>query len=1672
MYTVICCVGGNAFAQTLNVTGVNSNCPNGTEVIATTSGLAAPVGFQLLSGSTVVLPIGGSGWASSGNFSNLPAGTYTVKVRSNNDDSTTITSSPVTTTVSYTPITVFVSPLTKTACSGETESLTVSATGGSGDYLYGITPVSQNTEPTVYQSSPIFSGLAPGSYKFWVKDNVCPSATIINTTGSYTLKVPTSVSPITSDRIYLYLQNTSTASGGYAVWTNALFRGSYIYMPADEKPFYNVYIVDLTSGINYPEQPSTNTTIVLPASANVLGHDLRYYIRNICDNSVKDLGQVDQKGPLATVTATCGIAQANWSVEVAGGTGNTLAPYPATFIFTDATGVHPENNIIKNITSVSNMSGTENFTPNTIVNWSVIDHDGKVWPSGTLDFAVDGTNGGTNLSFVVTDPDGCIYNRGSMRTKIGGIPAGTTNMAYVVTMSDNPDVPVGYTGRFVPGPYTGEFRPEFTFSPMSNLWPAGNYTLMIKTPVAGGCYDGKSMNVRVAGYKPVVSSVTKTAICGSFNFTINGNFDSFSAYELVVLSGPSSTSGTARPITSNSTTFTNMPYGTYNVAVRVIGTTGTCSLVTLDPITFTAASAIEFDGLNSGGFACGPSGKGDMVIEASTVISGATLEYSIDNGTTWQASKYFTNVNVGTYSVKIRETVCGIVTTQNVSVISTLAATINNNPVETTVCIGDIAKLNINALGGTAYNWTYPDGSAHSGKEQNLGNVTPAMAGAYTVTVSTTACTSDEQKVHLYVLDKPVVNTLTDVEEHKNLLINIPITGTPAKKYSDSDTSVDFPTTYNWTNDNPAIGLAASGTGSISFTGTNTGSVPIIANITVTPTTTVGCPGIAKTFTITILPTTAVEICNNGIDDDGDGYIDAADSDCGGTTFCNDGGGVEIINETFGSGPNFGPALPIGTTNYIYSSTNADPAGRYIITNNPKLAHTDPFAWYDSEDHTSGDSNGYMALFNGDSNTAGIFYSKTVTDLCPGVRYSFSSWIANVLNSTHYNGTVPEVVFEIRTLSNVLIGAITTGGIPQGINGLKWAQYGFSYDQPAGETAIKIIMRNNSTAIEANDLAIDDVVLKACAPTASITMSPSPIVCLGSSASFTGVVSPGYTSSAYQWQKSIDNGATWTNVAGQTALTFTLNKIALSDIAQYRLLASEASNAGSVNCASVSNVITVVECDNPLINITKDGLYTDTNADGKTNAGDTVTYSFVVKNEGNTALTNITVTDNNAVVTGEPLASLAVGASDSTTFTAIHVITQADIDAGIVYNLATVTSKDPKGADVTATSTDPTPCSSCPVDPACPTCTAAPLSSDSAVSIAKDGLYTDANADGKTNAGDTVRYSFVVKNEGNTTLTNITVTDNNAVVTGGPLASLAVGASDSTTFTAIHIITQADIDAGIVYNLATVTSKDPKGADVTTTSTDPTPCSSCPVDPACPTCTATPLSPDSAIAVIKRAVFVDENNDGYAQPGETIRYSFEIKNTGETSLTNVIITDNLPGLVLSGNPINLNAGEINVSNFSAIYTLTQGDIDFGSVTNQAIAEGKTPSGGKVNALSDNKNFFGDNPTVINVIKQDCVIEVFNAVSSNGDGINDEFHIKGLECYPTNTVEIYNRWGVKVFETSNYGFNKNVFKGYSDGRSTISKSDGLPDGTYFYILKYLDNTSNKMLDKSGYLYIKK
>ncbi|MFE8425118.1 gliding motility-associated C-terminal domain-containing protein [Tenacibaculum sp. ZH5_bin.1] len=240
--------------------------------------------------------------------------------------------------------------------------------------------------------------------------------------------------------------------------------------------------------------------------------------------------------------------------------------------------------------------------------------------------------------------------------------------------------------------------------------------------------------------------------------------------------------------------------------------------------------------------------------------------------------------------------------------------------------------------------------------------------------------------------------------------------------------------------------------------------------------------------------------------------------------------------------------------------------------------------------------------------------------------------------------------------------------------------------------------------------------------------------------------------------------------------------------------------------------------------------------------------------------------------------------------------------------------------------------------------------------------------------------------------------------------------------------------------------------------------------------------PNNSIYLEKVSTFNDANGNGYANVGETITYSFIIYNTGDSVLYNITLQDNLPGITINGSTIpQLLPGEVDSTTFTAIYVITEQDLTNESVTNQALVTAEDSSGGSVTDTSDDPNNLDDididndgdpdDPTITDLPVEEIPFEIFNAVSPDEDGANDFFRINGIENYPNNNLKVFNRWGVLVYQTDAYGINGNLFRGTSEGRTTVSKDQKLPTGTYFYILTRWNSDQEAMTDK-GYLYLKR
>ena len=383
------------------------------------------------------------------------------------------------------------------------------------------------------------------------------------------------------------------------------------------------------------------------------------------------------------------------------------------------------------------------------------------------------------------------------------------------------------------------------------------------------------------------------------------------------------------------------------------------------------------------------------------------------------------------------------------------------------------------------------------------------------------------------------------------------------------------------------------------------------------------------------------------------------------------------------------------------------------------------------------------------------------------------------------------------------------------------------------------------------------------------------------------------------------------NTTFTTAITVTDNKIAsvtcpalppggLAPGASLTCAGTYTVTQADLNSGSVTNTASARSgpASSPPVSATVNGAQTPalitvkgTTATGFSAVGQSIPYTYVVTNSGNTTLTNpVSVTDSkitSVTCPALPTGGLVPGAA--LTCTANYAVTQADIDAGVVANTASSRS---------GTTQSPVVAKS------------VPAAQGPAIAIVKSTAATTFNA-----AGQQIVYSYKVTNTGNTTfLTPVSVTDNKiTAVVCPPFATGSFAPGASLTCTGTYTVRQADIDAGFVTNTASA-----KSGAITT--------------PAVVYTLTAAQNP--ALTMLKTSV---------AQPftavGQVIAYSYKVTNSGNTTLTApVTVTDNKISAVAC--PA-LAAGGLLPGAFitcTASYAVTQADVDTGSVTNAATAK--------------------------------------------------------------------------------------------------------------------------------------
>ena len=365
------------------------------------------------------------------------------------------------------------------------------------------------------------------------------------------------------------------------------------------------------------------------------------------------------------------------------------------------------------------------------------------------------------------------------------------------------------------------------------------------------------------------------------------------------------------------------------------------------------------------------------------------------------------------------------------------------------------------------------------------------------------------------------------------------------------------------------------------------------------------------------------------------------------------------------------------------------------------------------------------------------------------------------------------------------------------------------------------------------------------------------------------------------------------------------------------------SNTDSKTATSTQNKsLTLVKS---IISITMAGPY----GPAYNSVNDVITYGYTLTNTGNVTLTGADLATNYFTITddhiGTPLNTAftcgikkTLVPGDSVTCTNTYAVTQIDLDNGSVTNQATGHGLFNTNA-VDSTQVSQT----------------AKLQQNPALNLVKSITSITSGGISESTfkaAGDVVNYSYLLTNTGNVTLTSISVGDDKATVTCPP-GSLAPQAT--TSCTASYTITQTDVDNGSVTNLAT-------GHAITLVGS--TAVNSLPESQTANGTRTPGLTLAKSITSITSGGISEST---FKAAGDIVNYSYLLTNTGNVTLTGIgggvfTVSDDQAVVACPASPTSLAPGD--TVTCTANYTVTQADVDNGSVTNTATAHSITKVG--------------------------------------------------------------------------------------------------------------------------------
>ena len=400
---------------------------------------------------------------------------------------------------------------------------------------------------------------------------------------------------------------------------------------------------------------------------------------------------------------------------------------------------------------------------------------------------------------------------------------------------------------------------------ISNANPLGSGIYTVSVSDANGCQVSSNTSVTVNPTPTAVATPATQTICSGVTTSIGlsgavpgTTFSWTSSLTSGTASGFSNGSGTGiSQVLVNATTVPATV--TYTITPSANGCTGSAItvLVTVNPIpTVTATPATQT--ICTGGttgIALTSSTAGTTFSWVAVLTSGTATGFADGTGNSIAQTLVNATASSATVTYTITPSANGCNGTPisvniivNPDATLTLASAIGTKA--QVICINTPLTNITYSVGGSGTGAIISSGALPAGVTGNFAagvytiSGTPTVAGTFLYTLTTTGpCGQASQSGTITSYPSPTVNPLADDPFCAG-------TTTPV-------ISVSGPvpgTVFNWVNNNPAIGLGASGTGNIpSFITANSTSIPILATITVTPTAN-GCTGIPVTFVITVYP--------------------------------------------------------------------------------------------------------------------------------------------------------------------------------------------------------------------------------------------------------------------------------------------------------------------------------------------------------------------------------------------------------------------------------------------------------------------------------------------------------------------------------------------------------------------------------------------------------------------------------------------------------------------------------------------------------------------------------------------------------------------------------------------------------------------------------------------------